>query len=79
MNKQEAYLFVYNDIINNGPSLFQGVYDARNGDTHFVNGIWAVMEYIASQIDEDTLDKCNSLFCDNIEKSQEKAEDRKKK
>lgn len=38
----EAYKMVYNDLINN-----RGVYDAKNGNRHFMYGVHSVMETVA--------------------------------
>lgn len=75
MNKEEAYKIVYDDIIVNGPNLFQGVYDAKNGNTHFIYGIATVMEYIAIKTgnDEKDWDDFQDLFFKNMEESESKA------
>ena len=57
-------------------SLFCGKYDAKNGNEHFMNGVWTVVEYIAYGASERCGDELNQLFLDNLISSEEKAERR---
>ena len=69
MDKKEAYRFVYEDLVK--CNLFKGIYDARNGNIYFMNGIATVMEVIAD--DAGCYDEFCELFSDNILKSEKKA------
>ena len=78
MNKQEAFKIVYDEMIKN--QLFCGVYDAKNGNVHFMYGISTVMEQIAYEAGGDELlyyfqDK----FDHYMEKSENKALNNKRK
>ena len=53
MNKQEAFKIVYDEMIK--CQLFCGVYDAKNGNLHFMYGISTVMEQIAYEAGGDKL------------------------
>jgi hypothetical protein len=55
------------------------VYDAYNGDEHFMNGIYSVMEDImrGAVLSEDTLNMYGDAFFSNMEKSQEDADRRR--
>jgi hypothetical protein len=57
--------------------LFNGIYDAKNGDEQFMYGIELVMEYLAAHIS----DEYQAEFCDtfslNMLKSLGKALDKK--
>lgn len=68
MTKQEAYKIVFEDLIKN--RMFCGYYDAKNGNEHFMYGIETVMETIAYQISDKTVDLFNDLFYENMEKSE---------
>lgn len=52
--------------------LFRGHYDAVNGNDHFINGIWTVMELIADRADK--YDEFGDLFFQNVIESQARAE-----
>lgn len=65
-NLQNAYRMVFNDIMNSGVNLFQGIYDAKNGDVTFMYGIEAVMEYLAYKVSEADYDNFSELFTQNI-------------
>ena len=47
MELKDAYKEVLKDIISNGPEMFVGKYDAKNGKPEFMYGIFTVMEWIA--------------------------------
>lgn len=73
MTKQEAYLLVYKDLMQN--PMFRGSYDARNGDEHYMHGISSVMETIAWRAGGDELvDEYNAYWCANMESSEAIAE-----
>lgn len=65
-NLQNAYRMVFNDIMNSGVNLFQGVYDAKNGNVSFMYGIGTVMEYLAYKVSEADYDNFTELFTQNI-------------
>ena len=66
--EQNPFKIVLEDLCK--INMFTGKYDAKNGNKYFIYGIWAVMEYIACKIDEETQDELNSMFCDNMEVSE---------
>lgn len=69
MNRTAIYNFVYEELSD--MPIFNGKYDAKHGDEHFMNGIGTVMEYIAFQADrEENFDK---IFFDNRVESLDKA------
>lgn len=68
---EDAYTVVFTDIVNNGPGLFHGVYDAAHGDEHFMYGICTVMEYIEQRTGAD--ENFSSLFLQNVIASQDRA------
>ena len=49
--------------------MFCGIYDAKNGDDHFMHGIMTVMENIAYCISEEEGDRLSSEFCHNMDAS----------
>lgn len=73
MTKQDAYRIVYNDILNHGCELFQGTFDARNGSKDFMHGICTLMECIAYQVSEQDYKDFNKIWCENFQKSLDKA------
>ncbi len=74
MLKRLAYKIVYDDLTKpSGRSLFVGKYDATNGHTSFMNGVWNVMEAIAYGVSEKNGDKFDDLFFENLEMSERKA------
>lgn len=68
MNLEKCYFEVFKDIIQNGPELFKGIYDARNGKEEFMYGISTVMEYIAYEADssEELYNKFSDSFINNM-------------
>lgn len=54
--------------------MFCGIYDAKNGNEHFMYGIATVMEYIAYLVDEDTYEDYNDMLHRNMTASEERAE-----
>lgn len=68
MELKQAYQMVFNDLREN--RMFQGHYDAINGNPHFMHGIETVMEVIANHAyDEDFAEKFSNEFCDNMLRS----------
>ena len=52
--------------------MFQGKYDAINGNPHFMFGISTVMEVIANRAyGDDFAEKFSNEFCDNVLRSRE--------
>ena len=73
MTKQEAYLLVYKDLMQN--PMFRGCYDARNGNEDYMYGISTVMESIAWRAGGDELiDEYNTHWNENITSSEAIAE-----
>ena len=72
MNKKIAYTIVFSDLMESA-KMFRGIYDAKNGKDDFMFGIETVIEYIASQVDENAVDKFINTFTENMIKSKEKA------
>lgn len=70
MELKKAYQMVFNDLREN--RMFQGHYDAINGNSHFMHGIETVMEVIANHAyDDDFAEKFSNEFCDNMLRSRE--------
>ena len=70
MELKKAYQMVFNDLREN--RMFQGHYDAINGNSHFISGIETVMEVIAYRAyDDDFAEKFSNEFCDNMLRSRE--------
>lgn len=68
MELKQAYQMVFNDLREN--RMFQGHYDAFNGNPRFMHGIETVMEVIANHAyDEDFAEKFSNEFCDNMLRS----------
>lgn len=68
MELKQAYQMVFNDLREN--RMFQGHYDAFNGNPHFMHGIETVMEVIACRAyDDDFAEKVFNEFCDNMLRS----------
>ena len=59
-------------------NLFNGIYDAKNGNEDFMYGIELVMEYLAAHISDEYQAEFCDTFAKNIEKSLEKALDKKR-
>lgn len=74
MLKRLAYKIVYEDLTKpSGCGMFVGKYDAKNGDSSFMNGIWVLMEFIAYKASEKNGDRFDEMFTVNLEKSGRKA------
>ncbi len=71
MDKQTAFNIVFQDMQK--CNMFQGIYDAKNGDPHFMYGVSTVMEYIASQVSDDALEDFSKTFMSNMLASVNKA------
>lgn len=70
MELKKAYQMVFNDL-HNCP-MFQGRYDAINGNPYFMSGISTVMEVIANRAyDDDFAEKFSNEFTDNMLRSRE--------
>lgn len=62
---KQAYQMVFNDLLEN--RMFQGHYDAINGNHHFMNGIETVMEVIANRAyDEQYAENFVDIFACNM-------------
>lgn len=74
MELKDAYKEVLIDIISNGPEMFVGKYDAKNGKPEFMYGISTLMEWIAYRTaDDDAIRFVDEEFIKNMIKSQKKA------
>ena len=70
MELKKTYQMVFNDL-HNCP-MFQGRYDAINGNPYFMSGIETVMEVIANRAyDDDFAEKFSNEFTDNMLRSRE--------
>lgn len=70
MELKQAYQMVFNDLRE--CRMFQGHYDAINGNSHFMSGISTVMEVIANRAyDDDFAEKFSNEFTDNMLRSRE--------
>ena len=68
MELKKAYQMVFNDLRE--CPIFQGHYDAINGNSHFMSGIETVMEVIAYRAyGDDFAEKVFNEFCDNMLRS----------
>ena len=56
--------------------LFNGIYDAKNGDEQFMYGIEIVMEYLAVSISDEYFEEFCDTFALNMLKSLGKALDK---
>ena len=70
MNKTEAFEIVFDELKKIG--LFQGKYDAKNGNPHYMHGVSSVMEAIAYRISNDVGDDFSDLFVQNLIESEDK-------
>lgn len=53
-------------------NLFNGKYDAKNGDKNFMCGIITVMEYLAYEVSEEYGDNFSNTFIKNMIDSENK-------
>ena len=70
MIKKLAFKIVLAELSKIG--MFSGRYDAVNGNDHFINGIWTVMDVIADRAGQ--YDEFEDQFLENVIESQAKAE-----
>lgn len=70
MIKRIAYWIVFKDLTKNG--MFNGTYDAKNGNANFMYGMALVMEQIAYNVSTKIGDEFASNFTDNMIFSEEK-------
>lgn len=70
---RNAYHLVLNDILEHGPNMFRGIYDAKNGKASFMDGIQTVMEYIAINDSDIVYEQFSDVFTKNVVKSKDKA------
>ena len=65
-----AYRMVFHDLCQG--RMFQGHYDAVNGNPHFMSGIETVMEVISNRAyGEDFAERFSNEFSDNMLRSRE--------
>lgn len=70
MELKKAYQAVFADLRE--CPMFQGRYDAINGNPYFMSGISTVMEVIANRAyDDDFAEKFSNEFTDNMLRSRE--------
>lgn len=70
MELKKAYQMVFADLRE--CPMFQGCYDAINGNPYFMSGISTVMEVIANRAyDDDFAEKFSNEFTDNMLRSRE--------
>ena len=68
MELKKAYQMVFSDLRE--CPMFQGHYDAFNGNPHFMHGIETVMAVIACRTyDDDFAEEFSNEFTDNILRS----------
>lgn len=68
MELKQAYRMVFNDLRE--CRMFQGHYDAINGNPHFMHGIETVMEVIANRAyNDDFAEQFAGVFTSNVEGS----------
>lgn len=53
-----------------GCGLFQGKYDATNGDAHFMYGISTLLEHLAYSVSEEYGDAISDMFTKNMVESE---------
>ena len=70
MELKKAYQMVFSDLRE--CPMFQGRYDAINGNPYFMFGISTVMEVIANRAyDDDFAENFSNEFTDNMLRSKE--------
>ena len=68
MDLQKAYQMVFSDLCE--CPMFQGHYDAANGNPHFMHGIGTVIEVIAQRgYDVRFAERFSGVFAFNMERS----------
>lgn len=69
MELKKAYQMVFNDLCHSS-RMFQGHYDAINGNPHFMIGIETMMEVIANRAyDEQYAETFADIFARNMARS----------
>lgn len=69
MELKKAYQMVFSDLCRSS-GMFQGHYDAINGNLHFMAGIETVMDVIAQRAyDEQYAETFADIFARNVERS----------
>ena len=70
MELKKAYQMVFSDLRE--CPMFQGRYDAINGNPYYMSGIETVMEVIANRgYDDDFAENFSNEFTDNMLRSRE--------
>ena len=70
MELKEAYQMVFSDLRE--CPMFQGRYDAINGNPYYMSGIETVMEVISNRAyDDDFAENFSNEFSDNMLRSRE--------
>ena len=70
MELQKAYQMVFDDLCQS--PMFQGHYDAFNGNPYYMSGIGTVMEVIANRAyDDDFAENFSNEFSDNMLRNRE--------
>lgn len=70
MELKKAYQMVFNDLRE--CPMFQGRYDAINGNPYYMSGIETVMEVIVNRAyDDDFAERFSNEFTDNMLRSKE--------
>lgn len=73
MNEQKkAMLKEVIDELMAMSGIFNGTYDAKNGNEHFMYGVSTVLTALAFNVSEEYADEVEEIFFKNMEKSQEK-------
>ena len=75
MTNEEAYKVVFNDLLK--CNIFNGIYDAKHGNEHFMYGICCVMEVIATKVSDECHIEFLNTFYQNMIMSESKKEEAK--
>lgn len=71
---EDSYKEVLEDLLNNGPGLFKGIYDATNGTKKYMYGIESLLEFIAYKTgDESVYEEVDKMFVENLIESERRA------
>lgn len=69
MELKKAYQMVFSDLCRSS-GMFQGHYDATNGNPYFMTGIETIMEVIANRAyDEQYAETFADIFAHNMARS----------
>lgn len=71
-NQKKAMLKEVIDELMAMPGIFNGTYDAKNGNEHFMYGVSTVLTALAFKISEEYADEVEETFFKNMKKSQKK-------